>query len=75
MVRLWVNGEDFGTMSERAARLYVQIAIKGEGGSELVMAETVDPGAPLFLPPEQLVARKRAEAVRKVSLEPSDSIA
>lgn len=45
MVRLWVNGEDYGTMSERAADAYKRCADTDED----VKIEPVPDDAPIFL--------------------------
>ncbi len=51
MVRLWVGGEDYGTMSEKAANLYkIEHARMGE--TETIRIETVSDDAPKFLPVE-----------------------
>ncbi len=51
MVRLWVGGEDYGTMSEKAANLYkIEHARMGE--TETIRTETVPDDAPKFLPVE-----------------------
>jgi hypothetical protein len=47
MIRLWVNDVDYGTMSERAGRMYAEVASKN---GDVCRFEPVDVNAPEFLP-------------------------
>jgi|KBSMisStandDraft_5_1062788.scaffolds.fasta_scaffold71353_2 hypothetical protein len=46
MTRLWVNDVDYGTMSEKAGRLYAEVA---QRYGDICRLEPVDEDAPDFL--------------------------
>jgi hypothetical protein len=48
MVRLWVNDEDYGTMTEKTADLYLQVHL-ARYPEEPVRIEPVADDAPAFL--------------------------
>jgi hypothetical protein len=48
MVRLWVSGEDFGTMSETAAEVAMR-AYRHADPTDVCHTEPVDDDAPVFL--------------------------
>ena len=52
MVRLWVNEEDYGTMSESAALSYRKIHV-AKYPNEPIRIEPVPDDAPVFLPPSE----------------------
>jgi len=49
LVRLWVDGEDLGTMTAHAAELYLQVH-ETQWPDEPTRVEPVDDDAPIFLP-------------------------
>jgi hypothetical protein len=52
MVRVWVNDDDFGTMSERAANLFTEQS-NAMCPEAKVRLEVVADNAPVFLPREE----------------------
>ena len=48
-VRLWVNDVDYGTMSEKAGRMYAEVA---QQHGDICRLEPVGEDAPDFLPKE-----------------------